>query len=378
MRTERRRRWQRLVSRDPRARWSRTSRRLAVVGLLLALGPGPGAAQPKGPGRVSATATLTVLAGAVQRVPAGATTAQPATSGTSLTVGDRVVTAAGATALITFLDGSTVTVQPGSDVTVARADIAKTSAKIAVRITLGTVWARVARLADPDSRLSLESNTGTATVHDGLIGGQVSPDGTFVCWTQSPGMVLTDRGGLEMMRVEPGQRATVKPGEKPAVQPFRVNRSALRVTVPPGVLPLLLMPDKARVAGFVAPGVEINQVFGSKTSQAADGSRGIEVPAGLPGPYLLVLEGQKDGPEYVSWAVLVEGTPVHQEIMAANLARGGRLAATITVALDPATAREPRTARATGGSARPLAKLDGPVPGQILLAPTEVEAAPAR
>jgi hypothetical protein len=319
-----------------------------------------------------------VLAGTVQRVPAGAPSPQPAASGTSLAVGDRVTTAVGATALITFLDGSTVTVQPGSDVTVAGAAIARTSAKIAVRITLGTVWARVARLADPESRLSLESNAGTATVHDGLIGGQVTPDGTFVCWTQSPGMALLDRGGLEMVRLEPGQRATVKRGAAPAVQPFRVNRSALRVTTPPGVWPLLLMPDGVRVAGFVAPGVEVNQVFGSMTSRAADGSHGIEVPAGLPGPYLLVLEGQKDGPEYVSWAVLVEGVPAHQEAMAANLSRGGRLAAAITVVLDAATAGEPRTARATGGTARPLARLDGPLPGQILLAPTEVEAAAAR
>jgi preprotein translocase subunit YajC len=349
-----------------------------VIGCLVALAPVAADAQRPGPGRVSATATLTVLAGTVQRVPAGATAAQPATSGTSLAVGDRVTTAAGATALVTFLDGSTVTVQPGSEVTVARADIAKTGVKIAVRITLGTVWARVRRLADPDSRLSLESNTATATVHDGLIGGQVGPDGTFVCWTQSPGMFLVDRGGLEMMRVEPGQRVTVKPGAAPAAQPFRVTLSALRINTPPGVLPLLFMPDGARVAGFVAPGVEVNQVFGSKTSRTAEGSHGIEVPAGLPGPYLLVLEGQRDGPDYVSWAVLAEGVPVHQASMAAIFSRGGRLTATITVTLDPSTAGDPRTARATGGTARPLTPLDGPLPGQILLAPTEVDAASTR
>lgn len=376
MEAEGRRRWQK----GGRGGWSfgTTRRRLAVTVLLLMLGTVPGVAQPKGPGRVSATATLTVLAGAVQRVPAGSSAPTPAASGASLAVGDRVLTAAGATALITFLDGSTVTVQPGSDVTVSRADIGKASAKINVRISLGTVWARVARLTDPDSRLSLDGNAGSATVHDGLIGGQVGADGTFVCWTQSPGMTLTDQGGLDMMLVEPGQRVTVKRGEKPVVQPFRVNLSTLRVVAPPGVLPLLLMPDKARVAGFVAPGVEVNQVFGSKTGLTGDGSRGIEVPAGLPGPYLLVLEGQKSGPEYVSWAVLVEGTAVHQESMAANLTKGGRIAFSIALTIDAATAKEPRTARATGGGAKWLGKLDGPLPGQILLAPSEVEAAAAR
>jgi preprotein translocase subunit YajC len=337
-------------------------------------------AQPQGPGRVSATATLSILTApaAVQRVPAGAATPAPAKDGMSLAVGDRVLTGPGATALITFLDGSTVTVQPGSDVTVTKADVGKTSAAISVRISLGTVWARVARLADPASRLSLEANTASATVHDGLIGGQQNADGSFVCWTQSPGMAVVDNGGLEMMRVEPGQRVTLKPGEKPSVATFRVNLSALRVTVPPGVLPLVFMPDRARVAGFVAPGIEVNQVFGSKTSQAADGARALEVPAGLAGSYLLVLEGEREGPDYVSWAVFVEGVPVHQETMPVRLIKGGRLTTQISVTIDPATSKEPRTARATAATAKPLVKFEGPLPGRILLAPAELERAAQR
>ena len=352
---------------------------LVTLVVALVLVPLMGAAQPKGPGRVSATATLSVLvgpagaAGSVRRVPAAATVPEPAKDGMSLAVGDRVLTGSGATALITFLDGSTVTVQPGSDVTVAKADVGKTSSAISIRISLGTVWARAVRLADPGSRLSLETNTASATVHDGLIGGQQNADGSFVCWTQSPGMTVVDGGGREIMRVEPGQRVTLKPGEKPAASRFRVNLSALRITVPPGVLPLVLMPDQARVAGFVAPGIEVNQVFGSKTSQAADGSRGVEVPAGLPGPYLLVLESEREGSEYVSWAALVEGVPVHQQTMVARLAKGGRLVTQITLTIDPETAKEPRTARVTGATAKPLAKFDGPLPGRILLAPQELE-----
>src|SRR5262245_32449502 len=87
---------------------------LVVAGLLAPL---MGAAQSTAPSRVSAAATLSVLAApaAVQRVPAGSTAPQPAKDGSSLTVGDRVLTGPDAIALITFLDGSTVTVQPRSD-----------------------------------------------------------------------------------------------------------------------------------------------------------------------------------------------------------------------------------------------------------------------
>ena len=359
------------------ARAGRRVPALLALAAALALVPLTGSAQPKGPGHVSATATLSILTApaAVQRVPAGAATPAPARDGASLAVGDRVLTGPGATALITFLDGSTVTVQPGSDVTVTKADVGTTSAAISVRISLGTVWARVARLADPGSRLSLDANTASATVHDGLIGGQQNADGSFVCWTQSPGMAVVDKGGLEMIRVEPGQRATLKPGEQPAVATFRANLSVLRVTVPPGVLPLLLMPDRARVAGFVAPGVEVNQVFGSNTSQAADGARALEVPAGVAGSYLLVLESERTGPDYVSWAAFVEGVPVHQETMPIRLAKGGRVATRISVTIDPATAKDARTARVTGAAAKPLVKFEGPLPGRILLAPAELERA---
>jgi hypothetical protein len=269
-------------------------------------------------------------------------------------------------------------VQPGSDVTVSKADVGKTSSAISVRISLGTVWARVARLADPESRLTLQANAASATTHDGLIGGQQNADGSFVCWTQSPGMSVVDEGGRDMLRVQPGQRVTLKPGGPPAVASFRVNLSTLRITAPPGVLPLLLMPDRARLAGFVAPGIEINQVFGSKTSQGADGSHALEVPAGLPGPYLLVLDSDRDGTDYVNMAALVEDAPVDLETMFVRLTKGGRAATQISLTIDPATAKEPRTARVTGASAKPLTKFTGALPGRILLAPPELERAGQR
>jgi hypothetical protein len=353
----------------------RTARLLAVLAglgmLLLAL---PVAAQATNPGRTSSTATLTVLAGTVQRVPAGQSALQPAASGATLGLGDRVLTAAGATALITFLDGTTVTVQPGADVQVTRADLGKTSSRIGIRINLGAVWARVVRLVDADSGLSLESSTATATVHTGLIGGQQDADGTFVCWTQSPGMTVSPGAGRQVV-LQPGQRATVKPGQDPVLAPFRVNRSVLRVTTPAGLLPLVVMPDRARVAGFVAPGVEVNQVFGSRTGVTADGGRGVEVPAGTAGGYQVVVEGQRGGEAMLGWAVLFDGQVVYQQATPLTLERGTRLTTTITPEHEGAGQAEPRTARVTGAGASPIHRFAGDLPGHILLSPDEVAAA---
>jgi hypothetical protein len=166
---------------------------LGILGLWLL--NEPRSAQAAEPTVVSTTATLSILTGTVKRIPAGSTRPQAAKDGMNLGIGDRVLTRAKATALVTFLDGSTLTVQPDSDVEVKRADVSESGSRISIKINLGTVWARVVRLIDPKSSFSLESNTATATVHDGLIGGQQKPDHSFICWTLAGELMVKNRMG---------------------------------------------------------------------------------------------------------------------------------------------------------------------------------------
>jgi hypothetical protein len=336
-------------------------------------------AQQAGPQPVSATATLSILAGTVQRVPAGSSQPHTAADGMDLSVGDRIMTGPKATALVTFLDGSTLTVQPDSDVTVRRADIGGKKSSIGVRVNLGTVWARVVRLADPQSSFSLESNTATATVHDGLIGGRQNPDGSFVCWSMA-GALMTVKGSPEdqsVLTLQPGQEAVVKPGMKPVPQSHPVSVSWVKITASAEVHPLVLMPDKVRVAGYVAPGIEVNQVLGSVTGAAMDRTHVVEVPAGVQGPFTLVLEGRQDGPFKVKLVGLVrEGQfkekPAYHLELAGTIKKGERVSTEITQQMDPATVADPKTAKVRGGSVTPLKPLQGPLPGKVLLATAEL------
>ena len=321
--------------------------------------------------RVTATATLNVLAGTVQHIPAGGTQPAAAANGMNLNVGDRILTGPKSTALVTFLDGSTLTVQPDSDVAVKKAEIGKKGSKVSVQINVGTVWARVVRLVDPESSFSLESNTATATVHDGLIGGQQNQDGSFACWTRTQGMMVTDKSGRSVVLL-PGEKTMVKEGHELVPQVFLVNQSALRITAPAGFLPLVVMPDQARVAGFVGSGVEINQVFGSLTSARPDGSHVVEVPAGLPGPYVLVLDALQDGPVIVKVAGSFKGSPVYQQDLSVVMRKGEPVRAEISQQLEEATAGEPKTAKVLSGSATPWRPLTVPLPGTILLSPAEL------
>jgi hypothetical protein len=115
----------------------------------------------------STTATLTILSGMVQRLPAGTSQMELAGDGANLQAGDRILTGPSDRALVTFLDGSTVTVEPDTDIVVQQADVGGSDggSTINIRINLGTVWARVVRLADAGSNFSLSSSSATAVVH---------------------------------------------------------------------------------------------------------------------------------------------------------------------------------------------------------------------
>jgi hypothetical protein len=342
---------------------------LGIVGLLVL--SGPGSVQAAEPTVATATATLSILTGTVNRVPSGSTQSQVAKDGMNLHVGDRIVTEAKATALVTFLDGSTLTVQPDSNVAVNRADVSDGSSRISIQIYLGTVWARVVSLVDPNSSFSLESNTATATVHDGLIGGRQTPDHSFICWTMAGDLLVKDKMGKQLVTLKPGEKTTVQNDQDSGRQTFAVNHSTLKVTASPNVLPLMLMADNLRVTGFVAPGLEVNQVFGSLTGIEGYGTRTIEVPAGVPGPFTLLVEGKADTPYMITVEGFHKGTRVYRQNLAGTITKGDRLITRITQELETNTASNPKTAQVLTGRAEDLRSLQRSLPGIILVSPHE-------
>lgn len=350
------------------------SMRGALPALLIAVVVAGAVAVPSqaaGPSVASATATLNIVAGDVRVLPPDGGVVREATDGMSVAVGTHVVTGPKSTALVTFLDGSTLTVQPDSHATVRQADVSEKKSTVRIKVNLGTVWARVVKLVDPGSSFSLESNATTATVHDGLIGARQEADGTFTCWTRAGNLFLVDANGRIIAELKPGQMDAVKSGQPSNPHPFFSNHSALRVTASPGVLPLTLMADRARVAGFVSPRFEVNQVFGSFTGLTEQGSRVVEVPAGATGPFTLILEGYATGPFEVTITGLYKGAQVSQQQLSGTIKKGERLMSTITQQLDEATAGDPKTAKVLGISATPFQPMSGPLPGVLLLSPWE-------
>ena len=113
---------------------------------------------------------------------------------------------------MTFLDGTTVTVEPSSDVTVREMDVGgRERSRIEILITAGTVWARIANLLGGRGTVSLASNTHAAIAQDGLIGAEQRLDGSFACWTRAGTVQLVDAGGTALGQSRAGSERRPRP-----------------------------------------------------------------------------------------------------------------------------------------------------------------------
>jgi hypothetical protein len=356
--------------------WQLPGRRvLLAVGLLLAQAPAYAQTTPR---TVATAATLTVLGGGVELLrPDGRRGA--ASSGTSLLAGDRILTPSGSRALVTFLDGTTVTVEPSSDVTVREMDVGgRERSRIEILITAGTVWARIANLLGGRGTVSLASNTHAAIAHDGLIGAEQRGDGTFVCWTRAGTVELVEANGGTLSRLEPGHKATIASRRAPVTETFSVHRGVVEVAARGPVWPLVVMPDGLRLAGFVAPGIEVNQVFGSRSARGPGDASVVEVPGGFPGPYHILLTGIDDGAFTVTVTGRVGGRAVYARTWTGTITRGQRLRGGLTQDFDVRYTVAPNEAAAFTGYLSRLRPVDDPGFGSVLLSPLEVAAAERR
>jgi hypothetical protein len=287
----------------------------------------------------------------------------------NLTEGDRIKTGAGGLALITFLDGSTVTVLSDAEVTVKQTGSERGNGGIRMLIHAGRVWARVVQSAGRrPSPLSLESNEYTATAHDGLIGAELAGDG-FVCWTRRGELRLTDRSGQTDVVLMPGRRARATFGSPVVPEPFVPSASVLEVRTSGPVLPLLRMPDGRTAAGFLAGEVEVNQVFGSLTERQGGDRWLIEVPAGYEGPFTLILTGTGTGSFVAKVSAHYGGLAVYRQEMKGDVGQGERLFTRITHDL---SGKDPTTARVIEASLEGLRTWDGGEPAAIVTGPAAV------
>ncbi|HUG06326.1 MAG TPA: FecR family protein, partial [Candidatus Limnocylindria bacterium] len=135
------------------------------VAMVLAANGAPVAAKVQAPvqARLQPAAILTVISGSVL-ARFGAAGFSTALDGTVLYVGTTIRTSADSRAVITLFEGSTVELEPASDITIEAADTRDGATIVRLAQTLGRSWHVVTHLTNADSRYEVRTPAATASV----------------------------------------------------------------------------------------------------------------------------------------------------------------------------------------------------------------------
>lgn len=183
----------------------------------------------------SVAATLAILNTDVTAAKGSADFA-PALDGDLLATGDFVKSSTAGRAVLTFFDGSILTVDTGSVVKVTTLNhLDNGGIQLVIEQTLGRTWSSVSKLKTPDSKFEIRTPTSTAAVRGTAFETNVTQatDGTIsVTFTADEGelLVTANAGGSTIVRAN--TQVTIGQGQTAPATSTRIPPGpVLRVTV---------------------------------------------------------------------------------------------------------------------------------------------------
>ena len=224
---------------------------------------------------LGASTTLTIISGAVS-VRHGTGEFASADDGTVLGPGDTVRTGADARAVLTYFEGSTVEIEPSSELTIDTAHgNPDGSTVIVMKQDLGTTWHVVTHLVQGGSKYEVHTTSSTASVRGTAFQVGVAEDLATTVTTTEGRVATSDANATTTVDVTPGLTTTTKKGEapeppKPAPEPER----KVTVTVAD---PNALVLDSFGRANGVKDGKVIVQTPGAQV-KVVDGKLVITMP----------------------------------------------------------------------------------------------------
>lgn len=166
----------------------------------------------------SSPAALTVAStsgGNVSVMKEGTTIWTEGQAGMSLEPGDIIKSGADSSAEITFLDGSTIELQAGTEVEVVTLSIStgSGSATIGLKQTIGSIIFRVTRIVDPASRYEVETPAGVVAIRGSAVEITVTEDGTTQACNLE-GNIWAIARGVEL-QIPEGECCVIRPDQPP-------------------------------------------------------------------------------------------------------------------------------------------------------------------
>jgi hypothetical protein len=187
---------------------------IAIIAILAGIGV-PSLSSPSSV--LASNCTLSIYSGEVEILSPGQEGIQPGIDGMTLEVGTRIITAPDSQALITFFDGSTLNLEPQTDIEIERlVSDDKQSVNIVLKQYIGKTWSRVIKMADP--HYEIQTPSAAAVVRGTIFMVEVDETGETTVATDEGLVSVT--GGDEEVFVPAGFETNVKRGATPAM-PFK-------------------------------------------------------------------------------------------------------------------------------------------------------------
>jgi hypothetical protein len=224
---------------------------------------------------MAAATTVTIISGDIQ-VRHGAGSFAPANDGEILTAGDTVRTGEGARAVLTYFEGSTVSLEPNTELTIEDASTLTDGSTIVVmRQNLGRTWHVVTKLVTGSSKYEVKTPASTASVRGTTFTVDVAVEDAVPVAT-----VTTTEGTVVHSAPDPqapsrqvsipvtaGTAEKIRKGEKPAPAAAAPEP---KVTVHVGVGNSLVVDPLGRSNGYDRDGRRVIQTPGAQVTKDGD------------------------------------------------------------------------------------------------------------
>jgi uncharacterized repeat protein (TIGR01451 family) len=258
---------------------------------------------------IAAPSTLTVLSisvGDVLVMKAGTDEWIEAQVGMSIEAGDSLKSGNDSTAEVTFFDGSTIELEPGTQIQVTTLDIAADTGAttILIKQEIGDTISRVTKLTDPASRYEVETPAGIAAVRGSVMLVEVLSSGKTKV-TNIEGDIRAISGGEEVPIPE-GRICSITPGQPPKLTPtttyFGGGGGGSKTITTDLALAKSDSPDP------VDPGAELTYTLQITNNGPSDSTGAVIVDALPPLEFISFVSATDDGTydpdsNTVSWAI---------------------------------------------------------------------------
>lgn len=299
--------------------------------MVLGVGGAPVAAQMQAPARSQpqAAAVLTVISGDVL-MRFGTSGFSSAPDGALLYVGSTVRTRTDARAVITLFEGSTVELEPASDITIEEAWMSGGSTIVQLAQSLGRSWHVVTHLTTADSRYEVRTPSATASVRGTAFEVAIDdgPGGPTTTVTTAEGRVATaDTAASSEVLVSADQITTVRTNSAP--EPPRSAPDAQRVVTVSVMSDNSLVIDPLGRANGIKNGKVFAQTPGARV-RMQDGTIVVTLPNVPEGVFSTTVPHSAGAPVTVSTTVTDKG---EEPMTVTNAAEAGSRSTTSGVEL---------------------------------------------